>query len=65
MGTGETISEKMADKSFFKRLNSIPAAPANYVVYHNLCWVKAKRKAIKVGKEVEDYDYIRALTDAE
>ena len=42
------ISEKLRDKSFFRRLNSIPKADdavANDVVYHDTCWIKAKREA--------------------
>ena len=42
------VSENLRDKSFFRRLNSIPNADdavANYVVYHGTCWIKAKREA--------------------
>ena len=47
--TGERmlkVSARLQDKSFFRRLNSITNAKdavANEVVYHNPCWVKAKR----------------------
>ena len=42
------VSENLSDKSFFRRLNSIPKADdavANDVVYHDTCWIKAKREA--------------------
>ena len=47
--TGERmlkVSVKLQDKSFFRRLNSLTNAKdavAKEVVYHNACWVKAKR----------------------
>ena len=46
------VSEKLRDKSFFRRLNSIPKADdavANDVVYHGTCWIKAKREAAPNG----------------
>ena len=46
------VSEKLPDKSFFRRLNSIPKADdavANDVVYHGTCWIKAKREAAPNG----------------
>ena len=42
------VLENLSDKSFFRRLNSIPKADdavANDVVYHDTCWIKAKREA--------------------
>ena len=42
------VSEKLPDKTFFRRLTSIPKADdavANDVVYHCTCWIKAKREA--------------------
>ena len=42
------VSEKLSDKSFFRKLNSIPNGDdevANDVVYHDTCWIKAKREA--------------------
>ena len=47
--TGNTmleVSEKLSEKSFFRRLNSISAANdafANDVMYHNICWADAKK----------------------
>ena len=41
------VSEKLVDKSFFCRMNSITNAEdvaANKVIYHDVCWVIAKEK---------------------
>ena len=54
------VSDKLRDMPFFRNTNSIinaADAVANEVVYHDVCWVKAKRearlKAIKVENFVE------------
>ena len=42
------MSEKLSDKGFFRRLNSISSAAdalANDVMYHNLCWADAKKES--------------------
>ena len=36
-------------------------APANDVMYHNTCWVNAKKKADKTHEEFPKKDYINAL----
>ena len=67
--TGERtlkVSEKLQDKSFFRRLNSITnakGAVANEVVYHNPCWVKAKREAVPTVCPTESF--ARTLSDIE
>ena len=48
------VSKKFADK--FRRLNTIMSAEdalANHVLYHNQCWVIAKRKAKHTLSETE------------
>ena len=61
-------SEKLPDKSFFRRLNSITKADdavANDVVYHGTCWIKAKREAapktIVTENSVKTYSDIESL----
>ena len=42
------LSKMLTDNSFFRRLNTITSADvalANGVLYHNQCWVTAKKKA--------------------
>ena len=61
-----TVSEKLLDKSFFRRLNNITSAfdaVANDVKYHNLCWADAKKKATPKVEQAENYS--RALADVE
>ena len=51
------VSSKLPDKTFFRRLNSISKAEdavANDVIYHNLCWAKAKKKAVPKQKPAEN-----------
>ena len=50
------VSKMLTDKSFFRRLNTITAedAVANDVLYHNQCWVIAKRKAKWKSSNPED-----------
>ena len=46
------VAEKLVDKSFFLRLNTIPSvndAVANEVKYHLKCWSSCKQLARKVG----------------
>ena len=52
------VSSKLPDKAFFRRLNSISIeehAVDNDVIYHNLCWAKAKKKAVPKQKPTENY----------
>ena len=52
------VSEKLPDKSLFRRLNSIASAKdavANDVLYHNLCWALIKQKALNKREKIEDY----------
>ena len=63
-----SVAEQLADKSFFRRLNSIPAAKdatANDVQYHNLCWAKARREVERLNAPVKDEDFIKTLSDIE
>ena len=60
------VSEKLSDKGFFRRLNSISSAAdalANDVMYHNLCWADAKKKATL--KSEQSANYSRTLADIE
>ena len=61
-----SVSEKLDDKLFYMRLNAIPSADdaiANDVVYHNICWVVAQRKAKPKNPPAENY--IKTLSDIE
>ena len=52
------VSEKLPDKSLFRRLNSIVSAKdavANDVLCHNLCWASIKQKALNKREKIEDY----------
>ena len=54
------------DKYFFCRINSITNAEdtvANEVVYHDVCWVKAKREAKRKPIKVENF--VETLSDIE
>ena len=60
------VAEKLDDKSFFNQLNTISKADdtiANDVIYHNLCWAKAKKKVLPKSKPVESYS--NTLADIE
>ena len=60
------VSSKLPDKTFFLRLNSISReedAVDNDVIYHNLCWAKAKKKAVPKQKPAENY--IKTLSNVE
>ena len=60
------VSSKLPDKTFFLRLNSISReedAVDNDVIYHNLCWAKAKKKAVPKQKPTENY--IKTLSNVE
>ena len=57
------VSEKLPDKSLFRRLNSIAStkdAVANDVLYYNLCWVSIKEKAFNKREKTEDNSKILA-----
>ena len=63
-----SVAQKLSNKGFYKRLNTILAAndaPANDVMYHNSCWVNAKRDADKTYETFSEKDYINALSDVE
>ena len=50
------VAEKLENKSFFLRLNTIPNASdavANDVKYHLLCWSNCKRNASKIEEDAE------------
>ena len=54
------VAEKLTDKSFFIRLNKITQVddPQLVLMYHNLCWAKAKKKEkLKAG------NYSKTLAD--
>ena len=60
------VLEKLVDKSFFRRVNSITNkedAVANEVVYHDVCWVKAKLEAQPKPLKVENF--VETLSDIE
>ena len=61
-----SVSKKLSDKGFFRRLNSISSAAdaiASDVMYHNLCWADAKKKA--TPKSEQSANYSRTLADIE
>ena len=63
-----SIAQNLSNKGFYRRLNTIPAAsdaPANDVLYHNACWVTAKRESEKKNVLFKEQDYINALSDIE
>ena len=50
-----SVANKISNKDFFLRLNSIPNPEdgvANYVRYHLPCWVKAKKEAQRIKRVV-------------
>ena len=60
------VSEKLVDNSFFRRMNSktnAEDAVANEVVYHDVCWVQAKREAQPKPIKVENF--VETLSDIE
>ena len=60
------VSSKLPGKTFFRCLNSISIAEdavANDGIYHNLCWDKAKKKAVPRQKPAENY--IKTLSNVE
>lgn len=60
------VSERLPDKQFFRRLNSINTANdaiANDVMYHNICWADAKKKSKPKLKQIENFT--RTLSDIE
>ena len=61
-----TVSEKLMDKSFFRRLNNITSASdavANDVMYHNLCWADAKKKVTPKVERAEIYSRTLAYVE--
>ena len=60
------VSKMLTDNSFFRRLNTITStdvAVANGVLYHNQCWVIAKKKAKPKSSKPEDQ--YNALSETE
>ena len=60
------LSKMLTDNSFFRRLNTITSsevAVANGVLYHNQCWVIAKKKA--KPKSSRPKDQYNALSETE
>ena len=60
------VSEKLPDKSLYRRLNSIASAKdavANKVLYHNLCWAAIKQKGVNKSEKIEDYWTILAYIE--
>ena len=60
------VAQKLSNKGFCRRLNSISAAndtPTNDVMYHNSCWVNAKREANKTYETFSEKYYINSLSD--
>ena len=60
------VAEKLTDKSFFIRLNTITQvddAVASDAIYHKLCWAKAIKKA-KPKVELA-YNYSKTLANIE
>ena len=60
------VSEKLPDKSFFRRLNSIPKADdavASNFVYHDICWIRAKCEV--APETVVTENFVKTLSDIE
>ena len=64
------VSEKLPDKSLFRRLNSIASAKdavVNDVLYRNLCWASIKQKALnkqenrRLFNNIADIEIIRSI----
>ena len=63
-----SVAQKVSNKGFYRRLNTISAAsdaPVNDVMYHNSCWVNAKRDGDKRYKTFSETDYINPLSGVE
>ena len=63
-----SVAQKLSSKGVYRRLNLMSAAndvPANDVMYHNTCWVNAKRAADKTYETFSEKDYNNALLDVE
>ena len=61
-----SVAQKLSDKTFFIRLNTITHADdaiTNDVLYHKLCWAKAKILAEPKPKPVENY--VKTVADIE
>ena len=52
-----SVAEKLTDKSFLIRLNTITQADVAIAndMYHNLCWAKAQKKAEPKGELADSY----------
>ena len=62
------FGQKLSNKSFYRRSGAISAAndaPANDVIYHNICWINAKREADKKYETFFQKHYINAPLDVE
>ena len=63
-----SAAQKLLNKGFYRHLNTISAAnnsPVNDVMYHNTCWVNAKRQADKTNEIFSEKDHINTLSDVE
>ena len=60
------VSEKLPDKSLFRRLHSIAStkdAVEKDILYYNLCCASIKQKALNKRGKIEDYSTILAVID--
>ena len=60
------ISEKLPDKSLFRRLHSIAStkdAVEEDILHYNLCCASIKQKALNKREKIEDYSTILAVID--
>ena len=49
-----SVSEKLSDKGFFRKLNSISSAAnaiANDVMYYNFCWADVKKQPLNLNDQ--------------
>ena len=63
-----SVAQKFSNKGVYRHLNLISAAddvPVNDVMYHNTCWVNAKRAADKTYETFSEKDYYNALLNVE
>ena len=60
------VSEKLPDKSLFRRLHSIAStkdAVEEDILYYDLCCASIKQKALNKREKIEDYSTILAVID--
>ena len=60
------VAKKVSDKSFFWHWNTIGRAAdavSNDVIYHNTCWLQAKRES--EPKSIPKKKFTRTLSDIE